>query len=98
MKQHFRGPKQRVALRKLISPPPEKGFLRLWNKKICSEDIQEYIDICFPISSKMQFLSVWKWCSANVFFLTPTKNMFVGKFVKGVRLLAALWENVFYNV
>ena len=33
-----------------------------------------------------QVLGVLKWCSTNVFFLTATRIMFVGKFIKWVRL------------
>ena len=48
-----------------------------------------------------------KWCSANVivvffclffFFLTLSRSMFHGKFVKSERFLAVLWEHVIFNV
>ena len=54
--------------------------------------VQEYTDICFPSASRMQFLSFQKWCSANVFFLSSTRNMCPGKFVKQLRFLAVLRE------
>ena len=42
---------------------------------------------CTEIS---KYLGVKKWCSANVFFLTPNRNMFARKFVKSKELLAVL--------
>ena len=50
--KHF---KQWSALRKLFSPPPDKSFLRHWNKNFLTE-ILEYTETCFPGASKMQFL------------------------------------------
>ena len=42
------------------------------------------------------------WASGNslvqMFFPTPNRNMFAGKFVKLERLLAVLWEHVTFNV
>ena len=37
-------------------------------------DIQKYTDICFQSASRMQFLGVRKWCSANFFSDTKEKN------------------------
>ena len=53
-------------------------------------DVQEYTDICFPSASRMQFLSFQKWCSANVFFLSSTRNMCPGKFVKQLRFFGCV--------
>ena len=61
-------------------------------QKFSYRDVQEYTDICFPSASRMQFLSFQKWCSANVFFLSSTRNMCPGKFVKQLRFLAVLRE------
>ena len=36
--------------------------------------------------------------AVQMFFLTPSKNMFAGKFVKWVRLLHALRDYIFYSV
>ena len=38
-------------------------------------DIQKYTDICFQSASKMPFLAVQKWCSANVFSDTKQKRV-----------------------
>ena len=35
--------------------PSDKSFLHLWNKKMF---LREYTDICFPSTSRMQFLGV----------------------------------------
>ena len=39
-------------------------------------------DIWFPSTSRMQVLAVWKWCSANVFFLTTNQNHVCWKICK----------------
>ena len=49
-------------------------LLPLSNKKILTE-IHRNIS-----ASRMQFLGVKKLCSANMFFLTPNRNMLAGKF------------------
>ena len=36
--------------------------------------VQKYTDICFQNASRMQFLGVQKWCSANVFPDTKQKH------------------------
>ena len=35
--EHFTSPKQRSARRKLLSPPSDKSFLRLWDKSFRTE-------------------------------------------------------------
>ena len=64
----FKRPKQRAALRKPFEPPPDKGFLRLWNKNFIIFLTQEYTGNGFPRASRMHFLNFLKWCSANIFF------------------------------
>ena len=36
--------------------------------------------------------------AVQMFFLTPNRNMFSGKFVKSERLLAVLWEYFIVNI
>ena len=55
-------------------PQPDK-ILHFWRKKISYEDIQKYTDTCFEIASRMRFLDVKKWCSANAFSDTKQKNL-----------------------
>ena len=73
--RHFTRPKQRTVLKKLFSlpqtgplcpPPPDKTLLGLWNKHFLTKKICKYTDICFQSASRMRFLGVKKWCSANV--------------------------------
>ena len=61
--RHFTMPKQRAALKKKLFslpqlppiPPPSKVFRT-----------EKYTDICFQSASRMRFLGVKKWSSANV--------------------------------
>ena len=69
--KYFARPKQWPAFRKLFSQSPDKSSL--WR----------YTDILFPSIWIMHFLGVQKCCSA-IFFLTSTRDMFAGKFVKWV--------------
>ena len=48
---------------------------------------RRYTEICFQSASRVEFLSVKKSCSANVFPHTKEKHVF-GKFVKSERFLA----------
>ena len=85
-------------MRKSFSPqPPNKNFLCVCNKKFLME-------ICRNIKT-FAFQVLWKcifWVHRNgavqVFYLTPTRNSFPGKFVKWVRFLAMLLEYILYNV
>ena len=56
--------------------PLDKILLPLWNKNFDNyiyKNIQKYTEICFQSASKMQFLGVKKWRSANVFFWHQTE-------------------------
>ena len=84
--KHFMRPKQRGALRKLFSLPPthsssDKILLHLWNKNFLTEKCRN--TQIFAIKELQECSS---WASRNVtvqmFFLTPNKNMFAGKFAK----------------
>ena len=50
-------------------------LLRLWDKMFPYGYIQKYTDICIQSASRMQFLGVKKWCSANDF--SDTKQKYV---------------------
>ena len=68
-----------ISLQEIIQPSPkppssEKMFLRLW-EKIFLQTYTESTNICFQSISKMQFLRVKKWCSANVFSDTKHKQV-----------------------
>ena len=101
-------PNQPTALRKLFILPqsphptprlPDKSFLRLWNKTFFTEIYKNIQTFAFKVFREC---SENAWASRNgvvqMFFLTPTRNMFAGKFVKGERLLPVLREYIFFNV
>ena len=75
--RHFTMPKQRAALKKKLFslpqlppiPPPSKVFRT-----------EKYTDICFQSASRMRFLGVKKWCSANV--ISGTKQNHCWKICK----------------
>ena len=64
--------------------------------------LRRYIEINGHLGSKCfkdAVLGVKKRWSANVFFLTPKRNMFAGKFlVTSERFLAALQQQIIFNV
>ena len=102
-------PNQPTALRKLFILPqyplphtprlPDKSFLRLWNKTFFTVIYKKIQTFAFKVFREC---SENAWASRNgvvqMFFLTPTRNMFAGKFVKGERLLPVLREYIFFNV
>ena len=72
-------------LKEIIQPPltqPDKILLRLWNKNFL-KDIDRYLIQIFAFKVLQEYSS---WVSRNgavqMFFLTPTRNMLAGKFVK----------------
>ena len=90
----------------LLPPPlphtprlPDKSFLRLWNKTFFTVIYKKIQTFAFKVFREC---SENAWASRNgvvqMFFLTPTRNMFAGKFVKGERLLPVLREYIFFNV
>ena len=72
---------QRAALRKSFIPTPDKSFLRLW-KEIFLKKI--YMNIQTFAFEELRESSSWtsKNDAVQMFFLTPTRNMLAGKFVK----------------
>ena len=76
---HFTKIKQRIVFRKLFNVPPThphqiKPFY-VFRAKFCYRYIHKYTDICFQITSRMQFLDLRKWCSANVISDTKQNNV-----------------------
>ena len=84
--KHFTGPKQQLT--KLFSPTPDKNFLRLRNKNFLTELYTNIQTFAFQVLGERS-----SWASR-----TGAVQMFAGKFVKWVTLLAALQEYIFYNV
>ena len=69
-------------LKEIIQLPPNPPPTRLNLTKSLEQnfsygDIQKYTDICFQSASRMQFWSVKKWCSANVFSDIKQKHVWV---------------------
>ena len=79
--KYFTKSKQQFILRKLLSPSPDKSFLRLWKKYILTEIYRNIQTFAFQVLRGYS-----SWASRNdavqMLFLTPTKNMFAGKYVK----------------
>ena len=69
-------------------PPLDKTLLCLWNKNFLTEIYRNTYYICVQTASRMSFLGVKKWYSANV-FLATNRNMFAGKFAKPERRLTS---------
>ena len=90
-------PKQPAGLRKLFSPPPDKKFLRIWNKNFITEIYRNIQTFAFQM-----FWECSSWAFRNsagqMFFLTHTRDMFVGKLVNWLRFSAVLQKYFFYNV
>ena len=80
---------QTASRLKEIIQSPSTQRLRLWNKNFLTEISEVYRHLL-----SKRFLGVKKWCSSNVFFLTPNKNMHTEKFLKSERFLAVLWEHI----
>ena len=100
--KHFARPKQRRTLRILFSLPPsylsrDKTLLRLWIKNFVKEIDRNIQRFAFKVLQECS-----SWASRNgavqISFLTPNRNMFIGKFVKLERFLAVLREHIIFNV
>ena len=81
-----------------VTQPPDKVLLLLWNK-----NIEIYRNIQTLAVKVLQECS--SWASRNgtapflqMFFLTPNRNMFAGKFIKWERFLAMLLEHIMFDV
>ena len=80
----FTRPKQRTVLKKLFSPSTDKSFLCLWSKNFLTEIYRNIQTFAFHVLRECSF-----WVPRNravQFSLTPTKNMFAGKFLKWIWL------------
>ena len=89
--KHF---KQWATLRKLFSPPPDKSFLRHWNKNFLTEIYSNIQTPAFQVLRKSNSL-VFRYGAVQMLLLTPTRNMFAGKLVKWVRFFAVFREYIF---
>ena len=99
--KHFTRPKQRAALRKLLSLhqppiPPDKILLHLWNKNFLREIYRNIQTFAFKVLQESS-----SWASGNVavkmIFLAPNRNIFAGKFGNWKSFLAVFWEYVIFN-
>ena len=82
-------------LKEIIQSPPDKSFLRLWNKNILTEIYRNIQLFAFQALRKSSsWTSIWR--SANVFFDTTQKHV-RWKICK-VSFLAVFRENIFCNV
>ena len=95
--KHFTMSKQQAVTRKLFGSSPDKSLLRLQNKSFLTEIYRDIQTFAFQVLQKCS-----SWMSRNravqAIFLTSTRNIFAGKFVKWVRFLAALREYILNNV
>ena len=86
------------GLKEIIQPPPtpHKILLRLWNKTFLREIYRNIQTFAFKVLQESS-----SWASGNgavqMFFLTPNRNMFTGKFVNWERFLAVFWEHIIFN-
>ena len=97
-------PKQRAALRKLFSlpqsptqPPSDKILLPLWNKNFLTEIYRNIQTFAFKVLQEHSSLAS-RNDAAQMFFLTPNRNMLAGIFVKSERFLTMLREYIIFNV
>ena len=78
-------------------PPLDKMLLRLWNKNFLTEIYRNIQTFAFKVLQKCS-----SWASRNIaaqmFSLTPSRNMSVGKYLKLERFLAVLREHIICNV
>ena len=93
---HFTSPKMLSAWRKLFIPPPDKSFLRFWNKNFRTAIYSNTQTIAFQVLRKCRF-----WTSRNnagqFFFLTLTIKMFLvccGSIFFWVYLFIFCWDYV----
>ena len=100
--KHFTRTKQWAALRKLfsLSPPripPHRILLRLCNKHFHKEIYRNIQKFAFKV---LQESSCWSSgnCAVQIFFLTPNRNIFVGKFVNWENFWAVFWEHIIFNL
>ena len=82
----------------LPNPPisPDKILLLLWNKNFLREIYRNIQTFAFKVLQESS-----SWASGNgavqMFFLTPNRNMFAGKFVNWESFLAVFWEHIIFN-
>ena len=91
-----------IALKEILQsppnpPPPDLILLNLWNKNFLMGIYRNIQTFAFNVLQECS-----SWTSRNgvvqMFSMTPSRNMFAGKFVKSEKLLTVLWEHVIFNV
>ena len=83
-------------MRKSFSPhPPNKNFLCICDKNFLMEICRNIQTFAFQVLWKCSFW-VHRNCKVQVFYLTPTRDRFSGKFVKWVKFLVVMLEYIFY--
>ena len=77
--------------------PLDKILLRLWNKIFLTDIYRNIQTFAFKV---LQECSSWasRNDAAQMFFLTPNRNKFAGKFVKSERFSTVLREHIIFNV
>ena len=91
--------------KEIIKPPPnpqptlplDKILLRLWDKNFLTEIYRNMQIFAFKVLQECSSFASRNG-AAQMFFLTPNRNMFAGKFVKSERLLTVLQEHIIFNV
>ena len=86
-----------------LPPPPsthspsDKILLRLWSKHFLIETDK---NIRISVFKVLQECSCWasRNGAVQMFFLTPNRNMFAGKFLMSERFLPVLREHIIFNV
>ena len=84
-------------LKEIIQLPTREKLPTPLEQKLSYKYIQQCTDMCYRSASRTQVLSVWKWCSANVFSVTNQKHV-CWKVCKLSKVLSLLRHYIFYNV
>ena len=75
--QHFTSPKQWSVWRKLFSLPPDKSFLRFWDKKFWKETYRNIQKFSSQMVWECSFC-VTKNVAMQMFFQSPTRDRVAG--------------------
>ena len=89
--------KQQAALRNSFGLTHQIKTSCLCNKNFLKEICRNIQTYAFNVLPKCSF-GVHRNSAEQVFYLTLTRDMFSGKFVKWARFLAVLLEYIFYNI
>ena len=103
--KHFTRPKQRAALSKLFSLSlpslfqlqTDKMLPRLWNKKSFTDIYRHIHALSFKVFPKCSSLASRNG-AIQIFFLTPNRKSFAGKFIKWKKFLVVFRGHISINV